>query len=152
MHTNHPVHRIAHAQRSSDIPVAVTQELSKLRIDHADLLGHYQSQSNALAQKDQELKQSEQSLTRAQNEANDLRLRLQFAEATIVRTEKRAKTAQQEVELLNSLLVGILARLSRSILTSRSCRKISPIKRRQQKTRVQEIEHTTTLQNERACV
>jgi Skp family chaperone for outer membrane proteins len=98
--------RTARAQRATDVPVAVTQELAKLRMDYADLLGQHQSQTGALSRKEGELQKTEGLLSASQHEVEDLRVRLQIAEATNLRTEKRTKTAQQEVELLNSLLVG----------------------------------------------
>jgi mitotic spindle assembly checkpoint protein MAD1 len=93
------------AQRAGDIPIAVTQELTALRMEHATLLGQHQSLSATLAAREEEGRSMEQRLSHSQDEISNLKFRLQNSEATVARAERKAKSAQQEVEVLNSLLV-----------------------------------------------
>ncbi|KAG8819084.1 coiled-coil domain-containing protein mad1, partial [Serendipita sp. 399] len=92
------------AQRASDVPIGVMQELATLRIEHANLVGQHQALASTLATKEDELRRSVKSLGTAKDEFNNLKFRLQLAEAAATRSENKAKIAQQEVESLNSLL------------------------------------------------
>ncbi|KIM30544.1 hypothetical protein M408DRAFT_287376 [Serendipita vermifera MAFF 305830] len=94
----------AHAQRATDIPVAVTQELAQLRMEHANILGQHQSMTDVLTRREEELRRAEELLATEQNQISLLKFRLQAEEAAHLRAEKRAKTAQQEVEMVNTLL------------------------------------------------
>ncbi|CCA74044.1 hypothetical protein PIIN_07998 [Serendipita indica DSM 11827] len=95
---------IAHAQRLSDVPVSITQELAALRVEHAATVGQQQSLTATLHEREEELKRVESSLNQARDETAHLKLRLQATEAAATRAETKAKVAQQEVETLNSLL------------------------------------------------
>ncbi|KAG8833013.1 coiled-coil domain-containing protein mad1 [Serendipita sp. 400] len=95
---------ISHAQRASDVPVGIMQELATLRIQHANLTGQHQALVATVAAREDELSRSEKSLGAVKDELSSLRFRLQASEAAAARSENRAKVAQQEVDSLNSLL------------------------------------------------
>lgn len=97
--------RTAHAQRATDVPVSMTQELVQLRMEYANITGQHQTLTDVLARREEELKQAEEMLVAEQNQASLLKFNLQAAEAAKLRAEKREKTAQQEVEMVNTLLV-----------------------------------------------
>jgi mitotic spindle assembly checkpoint protein MAD1 len=95
----------AHEQRAADVPVTVTQELAQLRMEHANMLGQHRSLTDVLSRRETELKQLEGLLVAEQNRTSTLKFRLQSTEAASLRAEKRAKTAQQEADMVNALLV-----------------------------------------------
>lgn len=98
------------------MPVTVTQELAQLRMEHANILGQYRSLTHVLAQREREIKQTEELLATEQNQTRTLKFRLQSAEAVNLRAENKTKTAQQEVDMLNELLVCTNASLLNPIL------------------------------------
>lgn len=74
-------------------------------MEHANIVGLHQSMAEVLARRESELKQMEKLLAAEQNQTSHLKFRLQAEEAAHLRSEKRAKTAQQEVDMVNTLLV-----------------------------------------------
>lgn len=74
-------------------------------MEHANLLGQYRSQTEALQKKEVDLETARVELSSLQVQLTSAKAQLQAAETTSLRHEKKAQTAQQEVELLNSLLV-----------------------------------------------
>jgi sirohydrochlorin ferrochelatase len=106
----------AHVQRAADVPVTITQELAQLRMEHANILGQHRSLTDVLARREAELKRAEELLVAEQNQTSTLKFRLQSTEAASLRAEKRAKTAQQEADMVNALLVRRLSYDSNSPL------------------------------------
>ncbi len=69
------------------------------------MVGLHQSMTDVLARREEELRQAEELLAAETNQTSLLKFRLQAEEAAHLRAEKKAKTAQQEVEMVNTLLV-----------------------------------------------
>lgn len=74
-------------------------------MEHANLLGQHRSLTDVLKRREEELQNMQAELSSLQTQVISSKAQLQAAETTSLRHEKKAKTAQQEVELLNSLLV-----------------------------------------------
>lgn len=89
----------------ADVPISIRQELANMKLDHANLIGQYNSQSELLKQREAELRQVEQEYSTTSDEISKLKLLVRNTEMKALRSERRSQAAQQEIALLKALVV-----------------------------------------------
>ncbi|PCH42740.1 hypothetical protein WOLCODRAFT_138047 [Wolfiporia cocos MD-104 SS10] len=93
----------------SKTPVAVTQTLSKLRLEHQQLLEEHGATAALLRQRDNELKSAEQQIDELQDELENVTTELDALRAKVARSDRSAALMEREVAFLKDMVASLTA-------------------------------------------